>query len=299
MINAIPTNGKTDMEGRNMGDNNNENRDAEALFATKRRQQAEEEAEKARQEELERKKAEMEAEIKRLEKLEVDKRLEMREQQQQQQQPPLKKPGFMKKKPDAPKNVQEGGAAPEKKKIPKPLIIAAAIIGVLFIGCAVLGGGGGSKDTNSGSGGSGSNYEIKEDGSAFFEGHAYKVIDQYATFEEAYRVCHEAGGHLVTIGTEEEQKFLEKLIEQTGKRSSYWIGLVGYDDWKNFWIDYTELEYTNWMENEDALNGFYGMICGKLTDEAEAADSYKWFLYPYGEAPDYADTIGFIAEFEQ
>ncbi len=75
------------------------------------------------------------------------------------------------------------------------------------------------------------------------------------TWYEADDMSDNAGGHLVTISSEEENDFIYSLIQQTGNNS--WIGfsdIATEGDW--VWTTGEDVVYTNWAAGEpNDLNG--------------------------------------------
>ena len=66
-----------------------------------------------------------------------------------------------------------------------------------------------------------------------FNGSYYKVYDEVElNWTEASEFCESLGGHLVTITSEAEQKFVESLLQNHNK-NFYWLG--AYED-QNQWI---------------------------------------------------------------
>eukprot|EP00929_Paragymnodinium_shiwhaense_P071574 TRINITY_DN36374_c0_g1_i1.p1 TRINITY_DN36374_c0_g1~~TRINITY_DN36374_c0_g1_i1.p1 ORF type:complete len:460 (+),score=87.22 TRINITY_DN36374_c0_g1_i1:116-1495(+) len=81
----------------------------------------------------------------------------------------------------------------------------------------------------------------------------YLLMDTNMTFAEAKRRCESAPAGLVSIGTEEEQIFVEDLC---GERMC-WLGLEevpGTEQWR--WDDGTEATFSNWHHGEP--NNFGG-----------------------------------------
>ena len=85
-----------------------------------------------------------------------------------------------------------------------------------------------------------------------YNGHYYAVIDEGMDWRDADEYCRNHGGHLVTINSAAEQKFVQGLVFGNGKRNNYWLGgyqsLMKGDKW--YWVDDTPFEYTNWAEEQ-------------------------------------------------
>ena len=81
-----------------------------------------------------------------------------------------------------------------------------------------------------------------------FEGHTYKIVQKKMTWKEASNYCAKEGGHLATITSQEEQKFVDLL---NSNNRVLWIGCErgeALDDWK--WITGEPYDYTNWADGE-------------------------------------------------
>lgn len=79
-----------------------------------------------------------------------------------------------------------------------------------------------------------------------FNGHEYAVYNKGITWAQAKSACEDAGGHLVTIGSQEEQDFVWSLIKDNEKEG-YWIGLSDTETegtWK--WVTDEPVKYTHW-----------------------------------------------------
>lgn len=80
--------------------------------------------------------------------------------------------------------------------------------------------------------------------------HHYQVVDTGMDWDNAKAACERAGGHLVTIGSAAEQKFIEGLLKSQGQRNSYWIGGTKSMSGTVKWIDGTPFKYTNWAKGQ-------------------------------------------------
>ncbi|CAJ0952914.1 unnamed protein product, partial [Mesorhabditis belari] len=76
----------------------------------------------------------------------------------------------------------------------------------------------------------------------------YKVIDQEMTFDEAEAYCAGRQGHLVTIQSEEENDFVQKLAKTVHPFHGFWIGLKSKPNDENAleWTDGSSVDFTNW-----------------------------------------------------
>lgn len=82
-----------------------------------------------------------------------------------------------------------------------------------------------------------------------WENHYYEVFDAGLTWNEAYKKCEEMGGHLATITSEEEQKYIEALLF-LGTKNCYWMGGEKVDNAWTWITGETWGEYTNWAKGE-------------------------------------------------
>ena len=79
------------------------------------------------------------------------------------------------------------------------------------------------------------------------DGHAYKVFDFTATWNDAKNKCESLGGHLATITSQDEQQFIEELTRNMGE---LWIGMYRVDDDSFAWVTGEPVSYTNWGAGE-------------------------------------------------
>lgn len=99
------------------------------------------------------------------------------------------------------------------------------------------------------------------------DGHCYRVNDQELSFADAHRVCVQAGGHLVNIGSVEENAWVAELHD-----GEHWIGAsdgraddvagVGPYTWQNG----EPWSYSDWEEGQP--NAFE-TDCPSQDDEAD------------------------------
>ncbi len=78
-------------------------------------------------------------------------------------------------------------------------------------------------------------------------GHSYQVYRDQCTWQEAKEKCERMGGHLATIHSDEEQRFIEWLNDYQG---ILWIGLYIDDDGNWNWVTEEPVSYTHWMAGE-------------------------------------------------
>ena len=86
------------------------------------------------------------------------------------------------------------------------------------------------------------------DGVQQFNGHYYKVFNYCMTWEEAKNFCEEIGGHLVTITSQDEQNFIEKILSNDANKNFYWIGGHKNKNGQWYWITNESFYYKNWKK---------------------------------------------------
>ncbi|MDO5804194.1 MAG: stalk domain-containing protein [Clostridia bacterium] len=88
---------------------------------------------------------------------------------------------------------------------------------------------------------------------------SYQVFQTEMNWDEANTYCLEIGGHLATITSENEQRFIESLL--TEEHQGYWLGGTGEPNSKNWkWITDEKWEYSNWDIGEPNYSGEYLQI---------------------------------------
>lgn len=136
-------------------------------------------------------------------------------------------------------------------------------------------------------------------------GHYYKVFDHSMSWDEAKEYCEALKGHLVTITSQQEQYFVNRLLEKSIKQNM-WIGAeMLLEEWH--WIQSEKWEYTNWNEGEpDYLDGdlvaamMYTYSGMNGDGEKVELGSWKSELKEGVDSEKYANSnVGFVCEWEE
>jgi len=117
-----------------------------------------------------------------------------------------------------------------------------------------------------------------------FNGRCYKYIATKMTWIDAELHCVSKGGNLVSIHSQEEQKFVQHLIKSFDPAEGFtWIGLTDCQkDGAWLWTDGTPFDFTFWNEGEP--NNFGGSeACvhtnwstDKKWNDAECSSEYSF-----------------------
>lgn len=131
-----------------------------------------------------------------------------------------------------------------------------------------------------------------------FNGHYYKMSDESLSRSNAKSKCEVSGGHLVTINTAEEQKFLIDLVKTSNKKNM-WIG--AYPDNGIFkWVTDEMFSYTNWASGEP--NNVFNMQNAAMMYTQNAAYPSGTWNDENGEGRNwsgyYLSDFGYICEWE-
>ena len=133
-----------------------------------------------------------------------------------------------------------------------------------------------------------------------FNGHYYKIFNINSNWQQAKEYCESMDGHLVTITSQNEQNFIENLINLQGTRNNLWIGSFrnSSDVWS--WVTGESFSYSNWakgmpdnyknMQDKGMImNKFHTGFFGKWDDvEANGGNPPR-----YGE-----ENFSFICEWD-
>ena len=95
-----------------------------------------------------------------------------------------------------------------------------------------------------------------------FGGHRYELYDTAMSWDNAKTFCKNKGGHLITIGSDDENAVAYDLIKDGQKFS--WIGL-SFNKSKNkwLWVDNKSVSYNKWYsskEGTDTTTEYYAMM---------------------------------------
>lgn len=94
-----------------------------------------------------------------------------------------------------------------------------------------------------------SNYTIDiPNDSVEYNGHYYKLYDIGYVWDDAESFCESIGGYLMTITSQQEQTFAEKLLKG-GTKNSYWLGSREKNRVYS-WVTGEEFTYSNWAYNQ-------------------------------------------------
>ncbi len=133
-----------------------------------------------------------------------------------------------------------------------------------------------------------------------YEGHTYQIFYSNRSWDDAEAFCERHGGHLVTITSDKEQKFLERYLEKAEKKESYWIGLnTGKARKFSKWVTREGISYTKWMDGNPDRNEPYS--CARIA-ASEYADKNGWTMNRGtwdDESPYYYYINGFICEWDE
>ncbi|WP_461257232.1 lectin-like protein, partial [Treponema sp. R80B11-R83G3] len=84
-------------------------------------------------------------------------------------------------------------------------------------------------------------------------GHAYEVINQTMSWTDAKLYCEKLEGHLATITSAGEQKFIENLLSGEGNnKNMYWLGGYTTGGFKYQWVTGEPFVYANWNQRGNA-----------------------------------------------
>ena len=136
-------------------------------------------------------------------------------------------------------------------------------------------------------------------GAQEFNGNYYMLYDESKSWSEAQAFCESMGGHLVCIGSQNEQDFLIELSKSSTKKN-LWIGAKTDATGIYSWVSNEAFGYTNWAEDEpnNLFDSQYTAMmythnasydAGLWNDENENGRSWSGY---------YLSDFGFVCEWE-
>jgi serine/threonine protein kinase/Leucine-rich repeat (LRR) protein len=109
-----------------------------------------------------------------------------------------------------------------------------------------------------------------------FNGAHYLFIPIFMTWKNARDFCHELGGELLTIASDEENRFVTSLFPNG---CWFWLGLIRDEDGLG-WVDGSPYEYDNFSDNlqrnKPGPKIFNGSWCSEDNPEAKNCFLVKW-----------------------
>lgn len=126
-----------------------------------------------------------------------------------------------------------------------------------------------------------------------FQGNTYEFVSGAGSWEEAKIAAEEAGGHLVTITSLEEQEFLNKVIlENNLGDCDYYIGLYKDEDSSEWqWVTDESVIFENWNDtNTEEIKNKNAKILTKSTVFG------KWST---GNDNVFEKNVGYVVELER
>lgn len=132
-------------------------------------------------------------------------------------------------------------------------------------------------------------HNLKPAAEASRNGHRYALYNIDTTWSQAYKLCDELGGHLVTLSSKEENDFVLNLAKDNAVNKAIWIG--GSDNGSEgawYWITGEAFSYTNWAEiepnNDQGNEHFAQMMANGLWNDIKLDGN--------------GNTTAFVCEFE-
>ncbi|HIZ22746.1 MAG TPA: Ig-like domain-containing protein [Candidatus Blautia faecigallinarum] len=131
----------------------------------------------------------------------------------------------------------------------------------------------------------------------FYKGHRYQAFDDTMQWSAAKLKCQQRGGHLVTITSPAEQKFIEKMISKK-KRDIYWIGLYKQGSTKK-WVTNEKVSYLN-IEKENYGQNYFGIYSRDPKESQQEWEAGQWYDHDNILRKDFWDytRTGYICEWE-
>ncbi|KAL5005746.1 hypothetical protein ScPMuIL_016904 [Solemya velum] len=93
------------------------------------------------------------------------------------------------------------------------------------------------------------NHECPE-GWTMFGYSCYIVVNSTLDWQDSANRCNALGGYLLEIGTEAEQKVIDRLVKVYDYEYAFWIGAKSKEEGLYRWTEGGNMTYTNWYPGE-------------------------------------------------
>ena len=131
------------------------------------------------------------------------------------------------------------------------------------------------------------------DAKVTWNGHTYQVCMKNGTWKQANKKSTNAGGHLVSITSAEEQKFIRQLIKKH-KGNVFWTGLKKNSSGKWSWVTKEKVSYTNWAPGQP--DGEYSATYGTIYSSGH--EDWDISLGQWDDCNDDWDEVCYICEWD-
>ena len=117
-----------------------------------------------------------------------------------------------------------------------------------------------------------------------YNGNTYMVFDRMMSWQEAYKACEEAGGHLASVTSAKENDFVQSLCD-VGTASKYYLGAVDrFHSGIWSWETGESFVFSNWSRGEPSTQSYLAMN----------KKNGRW----YAVEGNVVEDIGFVCEWE-
>lgn len=132
-----------------------------------------------------------------------------------------------------------------------------------------------------------------------YDNHRYEVISDKMTWERAREYCEEQGGHLVSINSEGEQRFIESLLKASELRESddVWIGTSRELNEFKTWVTGEPVDYSLWgYPQPDNLGGSQNYAV--IVNGGRGSEGGSYYIKQYEWDDNSNSSRAFVCEWE-
>lgn len=129
-----------------------------------------------------------------------------------------------------------------------------------------------------------------------YNGHDYSVITSLMTWSEAEAYCEMHGGHLATVTSEGEERFIEQILPYYRKKGAptwdFWLGATdGKKEGTWEWVTGEEFSYNKWRKFYDPDNRYRGVDGNanwlSISTFVLIANGKSEYVFEWEDAPEY------------